>query len=77
MHKPISQNPLITALAAHYAGQIKSLKEAQESEIESLYLEFSRKYQLLKRIIEDQEGNRAKSLDGSSPVTPAHNQTKV
>lgn len=74
MHKPqtsIAKNPLIQALAAEYAHQIKLLKEEQEAEIENLYCEFRRKYQCLKRIIEDQEGEAP--IAGLAPaLTPGN-----
>lgn len=63
-----SQNPLVQALAAEYAQNIKLLKEEQEAEIENLYCEFCRKYRCLKRIIEAQEGN-ADSLTASSATS--------
>ena len=53
MHKQISTHPLITALSAEYAKEIKALKEAHEEKIEALYLEFRQRYQCLKQIIED------------------------
>lgn len=68
MHKnnhETSRNPLLQALAAEYAREIKALKEEQEAQIERLYLEFRHKYQCLKRTIEAQEGNSADSFAGS------------
>lgn len=65
-----TKHPLITALAAEYAREIKKLREEQEAEIENLYCEFRRKYQCLKRIIEVQEGNSADSLSSSSATPP-------
>lgn len=62
----ISEHPLVQALAASYAKQIKALKEVREGEIEQLYLEFRQKYQCLKQTIEAQEGNSADSLTDSS-----------
>ena len=60
-----TKHPLITALAAEYAREIKALKEEQEAQIEQLYCDFRQKYQCLKRTIEAQEGN-ADRLDTSS-----------
>lgn len=74
MHKPrpsISKNPLVQALAAEYAHQIKRLKEEQEAEIENLYCEFRRKYQYLKQIIEVQEGGTDR-MDTSSATLPSN-----
>ncbi|AFZ22388.1 hypothetical protein [Allocoleopsis franciscana] len=67
MHKSISKHPLITALAADYAREIKALKEEHESQIEAFYKEFSRKYQCLKRIIEVLDDS-ADSMDNSSAI---------
>lgn len=61
-----TKHPLITALAAEYAREIKRLKEEQEAQIEQLYCEFRRKYQCLKQIIAVQEECSADSLDSSS-----------
>lgn len=69
MHKtdPLSNHPKLLALARQYARQIKSLKEVQEGQIESLYSEFREKYQCLKKEIEAQEGETsANSLTDSS-----------
>lgn len=70
----ISTHPLITALSAEYAREIKSLQEANESEIEALYLEFHQKYQCLKKlIIEDRAECSADRMDNSSAAQADRN----
>lgn len=76
MHKPISKNPLITALSAEYAQKIRAVKEGKEAKIESLYKEFTWKYECLKRIIEAQEDSKADSLDSSSFATSRSQQSE-